>query len=626
MMSLPPRSGAMSDSRGPKAATVEDYVSDEDDRALDAAKSANSKARRKPAVHVAALAPEDAASDSGYSSHAAATVASSDSQGATSLATSSTAAQSGSSAARPLRRPPLPSSRTTSTQPHIHSRSGGISGAEARRMSRVPSKEHCACAECISIKRTFAAPPDAPLDTKYSSVEGAPRYDDPSARSSNRPRSKEMPATQVPRPRMLKLNTGPSARPVSYHEGMSYSLPSATRIPDPAMDPVYQVPMSFAANIPLTPTYYAPHPPSGHPPSSPLLPPGQQWGMPMQYVESRPPPQRWVTEQYAARPVSTYAVPMSEYHGGPPPAAPMLTRRPSNREAPSLRVRSREEEDYYRMPPPPPPPVPVPVARPSSRPAVRHRSSTSSGKEYSRSRSMPRPEEVDAAMVRAMERAEARQQQQEARVSRRPSLHTAESERRPSGYADESAKAQLQEYRRRRATYYGYEGNQEYERAMRRYQEADSDVNAAALDLEALDMRGEHSRTGSDSGSQGRPGGSREGSDVKARPGSGVAVSVPESDDSFTMRFTSNTPVKLDFTGGFEGRTVSLKPGQPGEQAELSIGSSRKGYIDNSGMQLEYARTGRLREIEERRSSKDPRSAPHSRRPSRASSRRPPMF
>lgn len=230
---------------------------------------------------------------------------------------------------------------------------------------------------------------------------------------------------------------------------------------------------------------------------------------------------------------------------------------------------------------------------------------------------MPRPEEVDAHVARAMERAEARQRQ-EARVPRRPSMHSADSERRASIYADESVKAQLQEHRRRRATYYDHEGNQEYEKAMRRYQEADSDVNAAALGLEALDMRAEHSRTGSDTGSQGRPGGSREGSDVKVRPSSGVAVSVPESDDSFTMRFTSNTPVKLDFTGGFDGRTVSLRPGQDGEQAELSIGS-RKTYIDrHTGAHIEYARSGRRREIEGALTAPHSRSSTHSRRSSRA--------
>jgi hypothetical protein len=176
---------------------------------------------------------------------------------------------------------------------------------------------------------------------------------------------------------------------------------------------------------------------------------------------------------------------------------------------------------------------------------------------------------------------------------------------------------QQQQERRRRASYYGYDPRRRYadlvddeedeeeddedeeDEDEDDYDDEDDDeeygVEAAARSLEGLNLRGGNSRVSSDPGAPGKSSGivhevatdagggkARAGKASAPPPSNASANPNPADDGGFTMRFTPNAALKLDFTGGFEGRTVSLKPGQDGEQAEISIGSRKSVYAPSA--------------------------------------------
>ena len=667
---------------GSKMATVEDYISseeeedgdeDEDEQSdedggieqqhqqqhpRDLKPEANTQARRQPIQVSGGSTGGDAASDSGYSSHQTVTTGPpSSGRGPSSvIIPPPPPRQIDGVPPPPRRRPNVIQARTVAaqaqTQPPPRPRRETVAAADAPRraeMMRTAPHGRCNCAACLPRRRTVTqetmpvpmpVPIPMPWDLRYPPVHTPGGYGD-----RPQPAMPPPPKTTVPvgamasgpilaRPRLVAAQSSRSARPMSYHEGMGYSTNFAPLRLDTQVEPM----MAHQQYVPVQ----AAAPPPPPPPSAPPYPVSMPFG------PSRPMPQRWMTERYSARPVSMYGQPLIEYDGVPPGGTQPLARRPSNRESSSRRARTQEEEDYSRMPPPPIPSAPPPPPPPPPPPGVPQ----SHRRELSRSRSVPRRSDGYLAGSDRVERPSVPSQTYRGSALRRPSSHSIENERRHELQADELARFQAADRRRRRASYYGGDGNvgQVREQSRRRYQQQQrrereddddeddegddddddyydaGDAHAAAMRLEGLSLRGMSTRVGSNPGQHGRPSASREvvrgggGEGGRARPSSGVAVNVPDADENFTMRFNSSAAgVKLDFTGGFDGRTVSLKAGQDGEQAELSIGA-RKTYIDrHTGAHLEYARSGRRREIDHGAlTAPHSRSSTHSRRSSRA--------
>jgi ribosomal protein S6E (S10) len=175
---------------------------------------------------------------------------------------------------------------------------------------------------------------------------------------------------------------------------------------------------------------------------------------------------------------------------------------------------------------------------------------------------------------------------------------------------------------RRRSTYEyqprSPEKTRHLERSAEEYQSARARATSSQpLTNEALYQQ-QRIRRGAGSTSS-RASGSLDGSEVKqSRNGSGATANIDNSGDGITMRFTPGTDVMFDFSGGMDGQTISLKPGQTGQQAELSI-KSRKGYENRStGTYSEYARSDQPpRESDDGRRTRDGRSGNHHRRASR---------
>ncbi|KAI9679623.1 MAG: hypothetical protein M1829_001585 [Trizodia sp. TS-e1964] len=581
-----------------------------------------STARRRSGLSSAvraALSGADGASDSGYSSHH---TASADSRTA-----NVSPPMPKSSAAPSRRRPALEKSKTTASS-NLHS--SPIKTRPAPLPYRAESPIRPSSARGARKPETHQAPPplpsmnplSQPWDLNYppfAPPAGPPRPPsiDPTAYYA----SHYMPppvGVPIPRPRIITSQSYRAGRPMSYHGGgmsyidQGYSAGSYDRGPPPSASAY-----SHASQYP---------PPSFPPPSSYSDYSTRRDAPPLSYEVPRSSAERWAQpshETYSTRPVSSYGTPVVQYDNYPPQTtAPSISRRPPEREKARL---SRQEDDFNRMPPP--------SKVPARHSAARHSAHAAMAAEINRATSVPPVDPGSPVRDNRGRRTMAPRAEAIAPPPpRRPSTN-----RRSKTYANanDSTKMTNVESKISRRASNAY-GGSDFERdlaAAKEYQQERS--KTIPLTTEALlESHKVHNALGSDSGSMSRASktsSSRGGSEAKtrsARSGSGVAFSVPESDDGFTMRFPTSQGIKIDFLGnGMEGRSISLKPGENGEQ-ELCIGSrSRTQYLERSGSardQLEYARSGGRRSIEDRMS-RDGRSNMHSRRASRSTFSRVPL-
>ncbi|KAI9823011.1 MAG: hypothetical protein M1832_002665 [Thelocarpon impressellum] len=580
----------------PRKATVEDCDSDSNETLSDRLKTTPSKSRRKPAT---ANAP---ASDSGYSSHAAGGVTSpAGYDTAEGVDEPPTGARQGHGGATPSRRRPSVSASRASghERPHVV-RAATSSDPRTRGDGGVP----CACAKCAPRRRSMATPLETPWNLDYPPFDSNTMYVEvPTATAAGRRYMTETPLVypQRPRPQLYR-----SSRPVSYHGGAaagSYQEEgyfADSYGPPPAMSAYSNSPMST-----ISPSYpqRGPYVPAASLPATP-----QNRIEPLAYDASRPVAPRRATDNYASsRPVSMYGAPVIRYDQPPQSAPPYGSHRHRRTADDFPRSMSREEEASYRMPPPP--------LKPSRQASVHQQPSRErSRREIPRSASTRPAEAEPPVLSEPAPRAR----------SRRPSL--SRGERQYKTYADGMASVQVEAgSSRRRTTYSGQEKTRHQERSAEEYQDATRSAPAGAtLTADALQNQRRRRRAGSSSGSVSRAGSSRDGSEVKSRSSSGIALNIPESDQGLTMRFSAGgAGLKLDFSDGFDGRTISVKPGLAGH--ELSIGS-RKTYVDRSGAELEYARTEPRRGLEEARSSRHSRSSSHSRHSRASSYQQPPSY
>ncbi len=592
----------------PPAAFCEDYNSDVSESLPETRKVASQTSKRKSKNGLSSARNTDhvldGASDSGYSSHAA-TVTSSDSGGQKT--------QPGSlkldTAVSPSKRSPILVEPTMNSSRRVPERK------PTRTESRNTRPEHthpegCHCARCLGRGRAPLTPLEAPWDTNYFpfNQQSQPHYPGPpspqSARYAPPLYAHEAAVVHTARPRASTSGSQRAARPMSYHAGSLpnglYMAPPYTPVfehgPPPAGSAYSHAPMP-PKPYPDSITSYVP-PPVSAPPRQAYPPP------PSTYEQTRPRPRQWTSEHYSSRPTSLYGPPVVDYDM-PAYSAPPSNRRSSFREP--LMETQEKDEDYYRMPPP--------QAIPTRRPSMRHTATTASGRDVHR-RTAIDPSDAGATVTLD----QSRQASKESSRSRRPSLASASSSRKSTSYANASgsAKISVESASRRRASYYGHERRNDLERRQRDAEEyQDTITKTTPLTAEALRAaRRGSNRSGSDAGNS-RTGSSKESSGIKTRSGSEV---VHSEADNFTMRFSTAAGVKLDFSGDMEGRTISLKPADDGGHAELTVGSKPKSrYVDrNSNAQIEYARSGLRRDLEDERR---PREARTSERSSRRSSR-----
>ncbi|KAI9837794.1 MAG: hypothetical protein M1819_006728 [Sarea resinae] len=566
-------------SKQSRVASVEDYNSDNNETLPET----RTIARRKPAGRsgrVPAKNP-DVASDSGYSSHTAATVGSGDSGSGAKLAS----AKESNPSSPNKRRPPVAGSGRRSMDklpPRTASRN-------QRRDSGI--HEECDCPECIARSR---GPLESHWDINYQPFNGIQR---PPSRYNGGPPSpqairhpgpgyiSEAPIIQTARSRPRAASTHIfQPRPVSYQGGMMsdpYGRPPGIpyeRGPPPSM-PMYSNP-AYAI------------PPSYPPPGASFLPPSrpqsrQDYPPPSPY--ERPSSRNWpAAGQYSTRPKSVYGTPVVEYDQ---PNFPQQPNGSSNQRRTRRESNEGRDEDYYKMPPPPPPQI-IPIARPPMRHSVtanlaREIQRPSSASPYVATTKAP-AERVRGALAEPTMR------------PRRPSLASNSSSRKYATYSNDygAAKVSVEGPNRRRVSYDGHGragAIEQRQRAAEDYQETAA-VTSVPLTADALRQARRGMNPSSDSGSHSRTSSSRDGSDLKTRSGSGLTHSDGEG---FTLRFNG---VKLDFSGDFDGRTINIKPGEEGGQAELSVGGrSKPRYIErtSNAAQIEYARSGLRRQIED---------------------------
>ncbi|KAI9850643.1 MAG: hypothetical protein M1824_003196 [Vezdaea acicularis] len=578
----------------PRAAYVEDYNSDTNDTLPETKRQASTK--RKSGVQ----ANGDGHSDSGYSSHTAATVNSAESNPEKRYTIPRLNGNNvdQSPKRRPERRPIITSREDTTRQVDPPQRSPQkLSRSASTRNSRKAHQKACEdphCPDCrprAERRASQQSPLDRPMDVNYPPFNNYP-LGPPSPNSSRRHMApqypREAPVAPVPvRPRLIEGSGRP--RPTSFHPGSYGEMPAYVGQP-----------YGMEVGPPPSRSAYvnaSPFPPPSYPPPGAavyMVPqPQPQYDM-APVLRPRPQPVHYPTEPYGTSPYGPssygYGRPVIEQSIPQPPpqtthpSAASMARRNSTREAPSERYYEPRDEDYYRNMPPPPIPA-------KSRPAVHQ---TTSAREISRPMSVqPNARTIIPERTRS---------QSQARPSngRKAASYTV-------GQNDTSADA----YARRRTTVYGDMAAFDMEMEAEAYQE--KFTKPAPLTAESLKAakKSRSRRAPSDTQSQSRSRSSREESEIKA--GRSEA-------ESFTMKFAQGANIKLDLKGDMGDRTISFRPNADGEH-EVSIESNRSKYIERmsgTASQYEAIEGGRreVREIEDTR--QDTRRSREMRTPNRS--------
>ncbi|KAL8708502.1 MAG: hypothetical protein Q9220_006660 [cf. Caloplaca sp. 1 TL-2023] len=631
----------------PHAAYIEDYNEDANTALPETRQTANIAAKRsKPEiarVKVTELGREEA-SDSGYSSHTAATLNSKDSSlaskaGSATLTLDTSLESLSAGKRRPLVAEKLPQNAPQSPQKPSLRRTGSKA-----RQKETTGQGRCRCEECQAKTAAKAGrrKPPPQISTVREATQAKPQ---PSSSPDNAP------VTKDPRPAALRVTTNAptiqpaqprprhsgsqsyraTPRPVSFHGGM---------MPQPMFYPqviVARPPSSFTTQSPFPPPSYPPPTTSYFPPSySHVQPPIPQpaphtqqdpYAMPPSPFSVPPQPHLhpWPIEQHppAQPPVTFGAPPVIDYPHSPQYGGHLLPSQDTLRRTFSERDRERPmplrdeyfpfDEDYYRMPPPPVPPPRASSAAPThQRPSTRYAPPPATQaplyddyweEDYIR----------EEQAQRSPRRYESQDQQRSRRpslASRRPTVTTAD---RPHGVdkleqqfarmsVEPSSAAAKQ---RRRMTYYGGPMPRDLEQQAEAYQAqkaatrdpATADPSTMPLTADSLKLVRRKTQTStSDAGSRasGEGRASREGSDVKPRSATGRRgssdVKTRNDNEGITMRFNAAHGVNLDFKGSAEGRTISLRQSKEGDgKIELSIGSKqdareksrrRQSYVD----------------------------------------------
>ncbi|KAI9762943.1 MAG: hypothetical protein M4579_000006 [Chaenotheca gracillima] len=555
-----------------RVAYVEDCPSDGVEASADTRQFAHTRARRQSyhgaLERAATVRKGDEVSDSGYSSHAGATVASTDLKP--------------ESRRRMLERMPKISSKTTvdpakkkrPTLSHAKTASNsyanetlqGGPSARSPNKSKPKAHSHCDCLECKPLRRTVQK---SPLEQPWG-LEFPPE-------SSSARRSTEEPPYPYDyrlRPRAV-TSSFRAARPTSlFTDSARYESTYPTSSYDSAYARATPLPGPSYMDIPSRDPY-APPLPSYQGSSS-------YSDYPERYLStaSRSLPQRMSTYE-APRP-PTYYESYGEYDNLP---TPTWTRRDP---ADPLYYDSRRDDDYLKMPPPAP------------RPAPRHTNSTSAAQDIRR-RASNRISEAGATV--SSERMGRSAAPSAPTTSRRPRLSSTSRAQKTQSYyggmttTKVESQSRPRSKSRPRATPYGPEKIHDQERQAEAYQQATGTVPSDGY-------YAQHQRKvqmpGSSSGSRSRASSSRDEADGRSRGGS------RSTNQGVKVSFDRSTGVHLS---GIDGHDVTFNSGIDGEQVELIIGKQQYKTVGRS-------RDGRSSTQSRRSSSKVPMDrAPMDREP-----------
>ncbi|MCJ1473010.1 hypothetical protein MMC13_001659 [Lambiella insularis] len=630
------------------AAYFEDYSEDTNTAVPGTRQTANVAAKRsRPELRikpVSSVKGRDEASDSGYSSQTAATVAS---------RTSSTPASKTETIPMSPSHLRVQSKNTTigvqmageprERSPEKPALYRTISRAKKtenlRRQSTVEGRDAAAKIrlDAVPVRTTASSSRSVVPEQRATARQAGPL-------SPQATRAQELPGTQtipIPRPQQARPRPTPAeaprSRPASYHAGMGVYLP-AQPIYAEARPPTLYVNTAQYSTPAVT---YLPTPPTTSPqrqlayPFPPATfpqpyqhPPQPQWSAIPQDLSSRR------SSMYSAQAVSDYgpilyeAVPVYQYQV-PRRMSGHRSERPSPNtpldESFYLDERDEADEDFYRMPPPA---LKRSTSRrqPTQRPTIRHANTTSAAYvTHEKRQSMYETVDVmPEKSSRKLPLEAARPPSRPAAASRpsNTSLKHAQSskysaERSPT---KESGPApQVPVRRSRRPESYG--GHGDLERQVEAYQDAKSGserpVPLTAEKINQVVRRRSKTQASHGSKSSSRASSSRDGSDLKnsnaqsrssadKRRGSSA---TERPDDGITISIANaRSGMKLGLKGdGVEGRAIHVRQGQDGDGAmEVRIGSrstvsTRDGRPrERSVRRYSYAGSGKgVREVAE---------------------------
>ncbi|KAF2184027.1 hypothetical protein K469DRAFT_580714 [Zopfia rhizophila CBS 207.26] len=627
--------------------TCEDYHSEDGDEVVTESfrrspvASANVAAKRshpsdlgteKPA-NVEKVGNIDLQSDSGYSSHTAATMSSADSAPSAKSQSPPTPAVSAAPIPQPSparRRPTIENERKSSSSPRKPlQRSGSVS-------SRRPSQrreEECNDPNCTTCppargRRLEPSPLDSGLDISY------PTFDQQPQRSHRAPYPPQSPTytrqppsyiqgSAVVQPaqstRRRSSSTSRGSRPLSYHgeprqghwvPGMPHPTPPYEHGPPPSMSAHFGVPMQ---------PQMAPYGMMG------ATPPNNPYVHPMQISPpyERPMQSRTPSQYSTRRPTSQYGLTLVTYdqNGGNMPSARYPSAPQSARDErfprsaydpESSEAESSEEENGRALMPAPPP-----KAISHRRPSLRRPNTTQAYDldRLSQSKTLPeRPRERDSRVSRISSAAPSRAPSTTRRPTliQQPKAQSYETAGNARVMVESSARA------RRRQSYMGHEKQYELEEKARnsklyqnirgepiihpgnRRRQTDLDPRRRddnlvetktrqLRDAEAYQQRTrgneipltDQALKSSRRMSRGPSGASETGSsrsknsDKASRISQSNRTTVTNGGNGeIRLRVDASAPLSLQFNGDMEGRTISLNPAEGG-MADIVIGASR---------------------------------------------------
>ncbi|KAK4697697.1 hypothetical protein P7C71_g402, partial [Lecanoromycetidae sp. Uapishka_2] len=576
-----------------QAAYIEDYDED-DETTLPGTKQAASAIERSKSDLIVTKAIRDEFSDSGYSSHTAATLGSAESSlesktgsnlpKASNNAAASKRKQTAADNKKPLSRrqsPDKPTLQRTQSRSHKEAVAQKAQNVAQARRSAAPLQPS------IQPAGNTKARPKASVSIPPQAVRHAPPqgYQDVPILQPAQPR---------PRPPVSQAYRG---RPMSFHGVIPETAYMQQPIYiQPSPSPRYSVAPTFPP--PSYPPPQASYFPVAQPIPQPIPQPPEFYGPPPSPYEIQPRPriQRWTSAQPPARPLSmSYPTspPIIEYGHepiyttiAPKPRPP--SRQPSHHEDLFPTLEEHDDDDYRRMPPPPPPPKPTMPSRPTikksattsdARPAIHHRNGHEStaaqvGNRSPTKRTFKEHERMRPSLTKST------------KTSGEKLHNTQDVERSMRRMSVESSAAK----NRRRASVYGHESLADLEESVEGYiGSKGTGIPKSSIPIETLVKRkkthtssksSETSSRKSDKSGKSKPS-SRSGSDIKSRRQSSEAKSHGGDNDGLAMRFNASQGVNVEFRGNAaEGRKINLRQSRDGEgDMELNISARGRNAV-----------------------------------------------
>ena len=592
----------MSNSPPPTRAAFCEEFSEEAQKTLpetrQTASTANTAAKRSKPEVTRTKPLRDEFSDSGYSSHTAATLGSGDSSSLESrreapLEQPTDATADSSATVKDGEKKSKSRSRSPKKTPLQRTGSQGKSGYETTR------RRDCECSDCLEKKARRRTLPQ--VDTEIPVIATAK----PKQKIPTSPMSPQFarPSPQYPPPEAVALHSVPQparprastsqsskqSRPVSFHAG---AMPQVPYMQHPAfVDRPQMAGYTPAAHFPQT--AYPTNQPSYFSPLQPLPPPQEFYA----HVPNMTAPYE---VQHRPRPIVS-ARPQTMYHDMPSPLMEYVQpiyqssrsfdrppERQPRRQQPHVPSREYidQTEARHQMPPPPPPPPRGPSrTRQESRPVIRH--ATTSSAAYPVQRNVAREYEDEHNKSRPTSR---KHSFEAPPLSRRPSMA------RPPRTSDEKVAQALQLERdmarmniwernptspqsKRRASVYGHESLKDLEGSVEAYQASKSGREYTSIPAGDEMMRLIRKKTlptsgSSDAGSRmsGGSRASRDGSDIKSGQRSSNDLKKRDSnDEAFAMRIP-------------KGANVNLQPASDGRSISMELRIGERGRDGNNGL------------------------------------------